>query len=123
MKKKSLIKTLTSSRIRQQKFQNVICVYIRTYSIKTSLRVTNNARDDDAPPLRVNVVNLAPNFAALYLVLDYLNQLDIYLVDTKPKEKPAAKKEPEPSKEPEPEPELSNRRNRPNLTPILGSTV
>ena len=79
--------------------------------------MTNNARDDDAPPLRVNVVNLAPNFAALYLVLEYLNQLDIYLVDTKPKEKPAAKKEPEP------EPELSNRRNRPNLTPILGSTV
>ena len=104
MKKKSLIKTLTSSRIRQQKFQNVICVYIRTYSIKTSLRVTNNARDDDASPLRVNVVNLAPNFAALYLVLEYLNQLDIYLVDTKPKEKPAAKKEPEPSKEPEPNP-------------------
>jgi hypothetical protein len=123
MKKKSLIKTLASSRIRQQKFQNVICVYIRTYSIKTSLRVTNNARDDDASPLRVNVVNLAPNFAALYLVLEYLNQLDIYLVDTKPKENPAAKKEPEPSKEPEPEPELSNRRNRPNLTPILGSTV
>ena len=85
--------------------------------------MTNNARDDDASPLRVNVVNLAPNFAALYLVLEYLNQLDIYLVDTKPKEKPAAKKEPEPSKEPEPKPELSNRRNRPNLTPILGSTV